>query len=82
VELIWQHYPDLEIRTEDGRINLYVENHQFMFGVTANQDGVDEMYTFLFGIVTGLRLAGKKIKYKAKRIVSKFDPYGEEDWEN
>ena len=53
-----------------------------MFGVTANQDGVDEMYTFLFGIVTGLRLAGKKIKYKAKRIVSKFDPYGEEDWEN
>jgi hypothetical protein len=67
---------------ENGKIEVKVENDQMCFTCGYNTEGLDATYSFLSGIILGLRMAGKKINFEPKRIISKLDPYGEEDWAN
>lgn len=77
---IWKVYPKLTIRTVDNRYNLYVENDQLLFETSMNKDGLEHMYTYLLGIITGMQMSGRKVANPGLRKYTKENPYGEEIW--
>lgn len=82
--LIWQHYPQLAVNMNNGLITVIIEDNQRPFSCTYNEQGLELVNTYLNGIILGMKMSGKTFEHKKepKKIVSKLDPFGEEDWNN